>query len=134
MFFKIKEYYTNEEPKREIISYVRAKDAIAAIRTKTFWRNSTEFTSISKIENQAHTQDGNGKNGCQAVKVSAKDYKCRLRETADGGFQFGFTARPDQMAGTMEPFRPHWWCQYMGNGAFYIADDYKDMLGWMRGY
>ena len=140
MMYKVKEYYLNGETPHEIETYVKARTAILAIKTKPFWKYASDFTAVkpgnsdSQLWSNAHTQDGNGKNGCQAVRVSAEDYKCRLRETADGGFQFGFTARPDQMAGTMEPFRPHWWCQYMGNGASYIADDYRDMLKWMRDY
>ena len=65
--------------------------------------------------------------------TSKKDFD-RVRETADGAFQYWHTSRPDQMAGTMEPFRPHWGVQYMGNGVWAICDTYREALAWIREY
>jgi hypothetical protein len=62
------------------------------------------------------------------------DHFDRVRTTSDGAFQYGHMSRPDQMCGTLTPWRPHWWVQYMGNGAGHICSTYREALAWIREY
>mgnify|MGYP003671207366 CR=1 FL=1 len=147
MYYLVSEYYLNGETPHEIDSYVKATSPMEAIRSKPFWKYAIRYTRISgevnkdkqdKIEkdweDNAHTQDGDGKNGCRAKRVSNQEYRDRLRTTKNGAFEFGHVSTPDQMVGSMEPFSPHWWCQYMGNGAGFHAGTYREILQWMREY
>tara|TARA_R110000787_G_scaffold207216_1_gene317315 strand:- start:35 stop:238 length:204 start_codon:yes stop_codon:yes gene_type:complete len=56
------------------------------------------------------------------------------RTTTDGAFQLGYTATPEEMCGTLTPWRPHWWAQYMGDGAGDIFYTYREALAWIREY
>lgn len=67
--FVVREYYLNQKPPREIESVVQAKTAIDAIRSKSFWRYASHFTTRQgDVDQQAHTQDGDGRNGCDAER------------------------------------------------------------------
>jgi hypothetical protein len=50
------------------------------------------------------------------------------------GFDCTFTAKPEDMAGSMHPFRPHWSAQYLGNGAWEIFDTPKGGVEWIKEY
>jgi len=140
MYYLVSEYYLNGETPHEIDSYVKAKAAMEAVRSKPFWKYASEYTSTNARDkdpakrDNAHTQDGNGKNGCRAKRVSKQEYLDRVRTTKNGAFEYGHVSSPDQMVGSMEPFSPHWWSQYMGNGAGHHADTYREILQWMREY
>lgn len=65
--FIVQEYYLNEEPPRETETTIKAETAIDAIRSIKFWKHATQFTCVKgDINKQAHTQDLNGRNGCNA--------------------------------------------------------------------
>ena len=67
--FKVKEYYLNGCPTIERESVVKAENAIEAIRKIKYWKYATHFTSrVGNPTFQAHTQDGNGMNGCEAER------------------------------------------------------------------
>jgi len=67
--FIVYEYYLNQNPPREIESVVQAETAIDAIRSKSFWKYARHFTSCQgDVNQQAHTQDGDGRNGCAAER------------------------------------------------------------------
>jgi hypothetical protein len=50
------------------------------------------------------------------------------------GFDTGFNATQEDMAGTMTPFRPHWYAQYLGNGAWEIFETPKEGVAWIKEY
>ena len=65
--FIVKEYYLNEKTPRETESIIQAETAIEAIRSIEFWKHATQFTCVKgDINRQAHTQDLDGRNGCNA--------------------------------------------------------------------
>ncbi|NBV78011.1 hypothetical protein EBR66_07635 [bacterium] len=49
-----------------------------------------------------------------------------------GAFQYGYVSKPSQISGRMEPFRPHWWAQYMGDGTDEIFKTKKQALAWIK--
>jgi hypothetical protein len=56
----------------------------------------------------------------------------RTYTTRDGAFQYGYVRKPSDMAGTMQPFRPHWWAQKLSNGAWEIFDSRERALAWIK--
>jgi hypothetical protein len=48
------------------------------------------------------------------------------------GFEFGYIKSPKDICGTMHPFRPHWWIQYLGNGQSEIFDTKQECLNWIK--
>ena len=56
----------------------------------------------------------------------------KVHITKDKWFEYGYTATPDQFVGKLEPWRPHWWAQYLGDGTLGIFDSRADMREWMR--
>jgi hypothetical protein len=48
------------------------------------------------------------------------------------GFQFAYIRTPKDMYGTMYPFEPHWWIQYLGDGQTAMLDTKKACLAWIK--
>ena len=48
------------------------------------------------------------------------------------GFQFAYIRSQKDMCGTMYPFKPHWWIQYLGNGESAIFDTKSQCLEWIK--
>ena len=48
------------------------------------------------------------------------------------GFEFGYIKSKKDMAGTMGDFQPHWWVQYLGNGASERFDTKQQCLDWIK--
>jgi hypothetical protein len=46
------------------------------------------------------------------------------------GFEFAYIRSPKDINGTMEPFKPHWWIQYLGNGQSAIFDTKTQCIEW----
>ena len=68
--FKIKEYYLNCKPPVERESVIEAESAVDAIRKVEHWKYAVDFTHrVKDPTSQAHTQDGNGMSGCEAVRL-----------------------------------------------------------------
>ena len=44
--------------------------------------------------------------------------------------EYGYVRSPKEIAGRMEPFRPHWWAQYLGNGDWTTFATKKECLAW----
>ena len=71
--FVVKEYYLNCEPPVERETEIKAANAVAAIRKIENWKYAESFTHRdcdtfnAEGKFQAHTQDANGMNGCEAV-------------------------------------------------------------------
>ena len=57
-----------------------------------------------------------------------------LKSNKISGFDCGYIAKPEDMCGTMTPFRPHWEVQYLGNGAFNAANSASDAVKWIIEY
>lgn len=55
-----------------------------------------------------------------------------IRENQVQGFDTLFIAKPEDMAGTLTPFRPVWDAQYLGDGTSEIFDDIKECQAWVR--
>lgn len=55
----------------------------------------------------------------------------KTHKTKDGAFEFGYVAKPSDMAGKMADFRPHWWAQAMSNGAWSIFSTRKECEAWI---
>ena len=55
-----------------------------------------------------------------------------IHKSRDGRFEYGFTADPDDFIGTMEPWSPHWWAQYQGDGTQGFFDTRAEMREWMQ--
>ena len=49
-----------------------------------------------------------------------------------GNFEYGFIATPSDMAGLMEPFRPMWNVQYLGDGTQEFFDTEAECLDWIK--
>ena len=49
-------------------------------------------------------------------------------------FEYGYIASPDDMYGTMTPFSPHWWAQYLHNGAWHTTRTKAEIMDWMKEY
>jgi hypothetical protein len=65
--FIVKQYYLNQDPPKEIETTVSAKTAVEAIRSIEHWRHAYQFTHLNRDSTiQAHTQNGDGRNGCHA--------------------------------------------------------------------
>ena len=114
MFYLVQEYYLNETPARELEGLFWAASAIDAIRQRPFWKHSSDFTSTNATDkdatkrDNAHTQDGNGKNGCQAQRLTFREFvEYDLKDwlASDGG---GTRAAGDvaEMAGVFESQDP----------------------------
>lgn len=71
--FIVKEYYLNCQPPVEQETKIQAVNAVAAIRKIENWKYAESFTHRdcgtfnADRKSQAHTQDANGMNGCEAV-------------------------------------------------------------------
>ena len=71
--FVVKEYYLNCQPPVERETKIQAANAVAAIRKIENWKYADSFTHRdcgtfnTEGKLQAHTQDANGMNGCEAV-------------------------------------------------------------------
>ena len=71
--FVVKEYYLNCQPPVEQETKIQAANAVAAIRKIENWKYAESFTHRdcgtfnAEGKFQAHTQDANGMNGCEAV-------------------------------------------------------------------
>jgi len=48
------------------------------------------------------------------------------------GFEYGYIRSPKDICGTMHPFRPHWWIQYLGNGQSTICNTKAECLAWIK--
>ena len=59
------------------------------------------------------------------MKKESKIYKV-------AGFEYAYIRSPKDMAGTMYPFRPHWWAQYLGNGESAMFDTKAECLAWIK--
>ena len=55
-----------------------------------------------------------------------------IRENKVKGFDVGFIAKPDDMCGTLTPFRPCWNAQYLGDGTQQFFTDIKECREWVR--
>jgi hypothetical protein len=47
-------------------------------------------------------------------------------------FQFAYVRTQKDMYGMMHPFQPHWWVQYLGNGASAMFDTKAECLAWIK--
>jgi hypothetical protein len=47
-------------------------------------------------------------------------------------FQYAYVRTQKDMYGTMYPFQPHWWVQYLGNGASARFDTKAECLAWIK--
>ena len=71
--FVVKEYYLNCQPPVEQETKIQAANAVDAIRKIEHWKYAERFTHRdcntfnADRKSQAHTQDANGMNGCEAV-------------------------------------------------------------------
>tara|TARA_R110000782_G_scaffold146492_1_gene239227 strand:- start:90 stop:419 length:330 start_codon:yes stop_codon:yes gene_type:complete len=71
--FVVKEYYLNCQPPVEQETKIQAVNAVAAIRKIENWKYAESFTHRdcgtfnTEGKLQAHTQDANGMNGCEAI-------------------------------------------------------------------
>ena len=50
------------------------------------------------------------------------------------GFEYAYIRSPKDMAGTMGEFTPHWWVQYLGNGASEMFATKQECLDWIKNY
>ena len=50
------------------------------------------------------------------------------------GFDVGFIAKPEDMAGKLIPFSPVWNAQYLGDGTQEFFDDIKECQTWLRSW
>lgn len=48
------------------------------------------------------------------------------------GFQFSYIRTPKDMYGTMYPFEPHWWIQYLGDGQTARFETKSECLAWIK--
>jgi hypothetical protein len=48
------------------------------------------------------------------------------------GFQFAYIKTPKDMYGTMYPFQPHWWIQYLGDGQTATFGTKSECLEWIK--
>jgi hypothetical protein len=55
-----------------------------------------------------------------------------LRADHVPGFECYFINKPEQIAGTLQPFKPKWWVQYLDNGTMEIFDTLKEAQQWVR--
>mgnify|MGYP003116686484 FL=1 len=71
--FIVTEYYLNCQPPVELETKIKATSAVDAIRKIEHWKYAERFTHRdcdtfnTEGKLQAHTQDANGMNGCEAV-------------------------------------------------------------------
>jgi hypothetical protein len=47
-------------------------------------------------------------------------------------FQYAYIRTPKDISGTMGEFKPHWWVQYLGNGAYEMFDTKAECLAWIK--
>jgi hypothetical protein len=47
-------------------------------------------------------------------------------------FEWGYLSAQKDMCGTMTPFRPMWWAQYLGDGTQEWFDTKSECIAWMR--
>ena len=47
-------------------------------------------------------------------------------------FEYGYIKKPSDMYGTLTPFRPCWWVQYLGDGQSKLFDTKKQCLQWIK--
>ena len=47
-------------------------------------------------------------------------------------FQYAYVRTQKDMYGTMYPFQPQWWVQYLGNGASARFDTKAECLAWIK--
>ena len=133
MKYLIKEYYLNQDPPRHEESIVEADSAMEAIKSISTWAHAYEFTSIGDIDTNAHTQDGDGKNGCQARQIT-DGLAIQVVKNEVTGFDCYFVGSPADMFGKLEPFKPHWEAQYLGDGTADIFDTPEEAAEWIRSY
>lgn len=63
-----------------------------------------------------------------------KHQKPIVHTTKDRAFEYGFVRSPSGMVGRMEPFRPHWWAQYLGDGTQETFDSRLECISWIRSW
>ena len=49
-------------------------------------------------------------------------------------FDWGYIATPDDMCGTMTPFKPTWWAQYLEDGTQDWFDTKSECIAWMTSW
>jgi len=72
MYYQLKEYYLNQKKPAHLVTTVKAESAVDAVRSVTFWRHARDFVvsrNTHGVVTSAHTQDGDGKNGCKATLI-----------------------------------------------------------------
>lgn len=57
-----------------------------------------------------------------------------IRENEVRVFECGFIANPEDMIGKLEPFRPCWSVQYLGDGTQELFTEIKDAQEWIRSF
>ena len=55
-----------------------------------------------------------------------------MDEYDDPDFDWGYISAQKDMCGTMTPFRPMWWAQYLGDGTQEWFDTRSECIAWMR--
>lgn len=48
------------------------------------------------------------------------------------GFEFSYVRTPKDMTGTLRPFYPHWWVQYLADGQSWRFDTKAQVLEWIE--
>tara|TARA_B100000683_G_C12315086_1_gene484032 strand:- start:191 stop:424 length:234 start_codon:yes stop_codon:yes gene_type:complete len=54
-----------------------------------------------------------------------------IRENKVQGFDCHYIEKPEDMAGTMTPFKPSWNIQYLGDGTQEFFDTIKEAQEWL---
>jgi hypothetical protein len=57
-----------------------------------------------------------------------------IRNNRVRSFDCGFIAKLEDMAGRLEPFRPCWSVQYLGDGTNELFNEIKDAQEWIRSF
>jgi len=57
-----------------------------------------------------------------------------IRENKVRGFDCHYIEKPEDMVGTMIPFKPTWSVQYLGNGMDGWFDTIKEAQEWLRSW
>ena len=131
--YLMKEYYLDQDPPLHEQSLVEASTAMEAIKGNPTWEHADYFTFIGELDNQAHTEDRDGKSGCEARRITDL-LAIEVMKNEVTGFDCGFVGSPADMVGKMTPFKPHWEAQYLGDGTLDIFDTPEEAAEWIRNF
>ena len=70
--------------------------------------------------------------GCPGMSEWQKSVTLKaIRENKVQGFDCHYIEKPEDMAGTMTPFKPSWNIQYLGDGTQEFFDTIKEAQEWL---